>query len=130
MQIMIKPEAADASTQTSQADLEVSSAPSSSLPASAAADPPEAVESRRRRRKKKIIGKAYSKEECDCGDCRASDEDQDDPGLEREKPLVVPVYYGEHGDGTPGSSRVNSAAGDDPLEWERVGEVATTIVCG
>jgi hypothetical protein len=61
-QIAIKPEAADASTQTSQADLEAPSAPSSSIPSAAADVPREEVKGRRRRRKKKqIIGKASSK---------------------------------------------------------------------
>ena len=59
-QIMIKPEAADASTQTSQADLEAApppiwSHPSSSAPAAGADEPQESAESRRARRKAKRL---------------------------------------------------------------------------
>ena len=132
MQIMIKPEAADASTQTSQADLGAPSAPSSSAQAAATDVPPALVESRKSRRKKKqIIGKAYSKEECDCENCKASGEEGDGPALEGITPLVAPVTHQER-DGAPGSSRDQSDASDDPLGWQPVGEViaTTTIVCG
>ena len=81
MQIVIKPEAADASTQTSPADQDATSAPSESIPSSIVEAPPEAVETRKPRRKKKTLGKAYAKGECDCENCRASD-DEDRPGLE------------------------------------------------
>ena len=96
MQIMIKPEAADASTQTSQADLEAAlpppvwSHPSTSAPAVSTEESQESFEERRARRKaNKFIGKAYSKEECDCENCKASDEEGDGPALERVTPLVA-----------------------------------------
>ena len=132
VQITIKPEAADASTQTSQADLEAPSAPSPSAQAAATDVPPEVVECPKSRRKEKqIIGKAYSKEERECENCKASGEEGDGPALEGITPLVAPVTRQER-DGAPGSSRDQSDASDDPLGWQPVGEVitTTTIVCG
>ena len=137
MQIMIKPEAADASTQTSQADLEAASPaiwshPSSSAPAASTAEPPEPAESRRaRKRANRFIGKAYSKEECKCENCTSPGEGVDDPALEGITPLVAPVPQ-QGQDEALGNSPELSETSDDPLGWQPVGEVitTTTIVCG
>ena len=127
MQIMIKPEAANASTQTSQADLEAaSSAPSSSAPAATIDEPPESAESRNaRRRANRFVSKAYSKEECTCESCRPSGEEGDGPALEGITPLVAPVLCQEREEALAGSPD-QSETSDDPLGWQPVGEVITT----
>ena len=127
MQIMIKPQAADASTQTSQADLEAaSSAPSSSAPAATIDEPPESAESRRARRKaNRFVGKAYTKEERKCENCMSPEEEGDGPALEGITPLVAPVPQ-QGQDEAPCNSPEQSETSDDPLGWQPVGEVITT----
>ena len=128
---MIKPEAADASTQTSQADLEAApltavwSHPSGSGPAGAE-DLPGFYEqhgfkekSRSQRKKNGFIGKVYSNEGCQCENCAPPGGEV--LGLEGVTPLVAP----DLGQAEPeeGSAAEES---DDPLGWEPVGEVITT----
>ena len=130
MQIMIKPEAADASTQISQADLEAALPPSvwshppGSGPAASAEEPQDSFEKRRARKKTKgIIGKAYSKEECQCENCASPEEDV--LALEGIMPLVAPVP-GQGPQEAPDKSPESSETSDDPLGWQPVGEVITT----
>ena len=74
------------------------------------------------RRKKKTLGKAYSKEECDCENCRAS-YDEDRPGLESTTPLAA-IADQEVADGTAPSSRgVDAPASAEQSDWQGIGNV-------
>ena len=131
MQIVIKPEAADKSTQTSQADLEATpqAAVWSHPPGSGSAgadDLPGLCEqhgfkekSRSQKKKKGFIGKVYSNEECQCENCAPPGEGVLGPEG------VTPQVALDLGQAEPedGSAAEES---DDPLGWEPVGEVITT----
>ena len=118
MQIVIKPEAADAATQTSQADIDD--------PHSTVEDPPGPYEqpgfkekSRSQKKKKGLIGTAYSNDDCRCENCAPPGEGVLGPEG------VTPQVALDLGQAEPeeGSAAEES---DDPLGWEPVGEVITT----
>ena len=78
---------------------------------------------RSRKKTKGIIGKAYSKEDCQCENCASPEGDA--LALEGIMPLVAPVP-GQEPRAGPDDRPESSETSDDPLGWQPVGEVITT----
>ena len=123
MQIVIKPEAADAATQTSQADLD-NSRLTPEDPPGLNEQPGLKEKGRSQKEKKGFVGQAYSSDDCRCENCAPLGEGV--LGPEGVTPQVAPVAEQE-GPGSPAAEESDLTAG-----WEPVGEVPrmTTIVGG
>ena len=120
MQIIIKPEAADASTQTSWTEPSSSAAASTTPPSTAPPAPLPAV-TRRRKARSAQMASDYSERECDCENCKVPEGEQ--RGLESIMPLAAPPVT-ETADGqVPTSSGVDASAGAEQSDWQRVGEL-------
>ena len=119
MQIVIKPEAADTSTQTPWTDQASSSAASTSAP-SIVPTAPLATAAKQRTRGVQLISD-YSKKECECENCRSSYVDH--RGLGSVTLLAVPLDS-EAADGpVPTSSGVDSSTGVEQSDWQRIEEL-------